>query len=114
MEQEVLNMLKELESIDYTETSFSLAILFKQPSVLNCWDFNLPFKDFVSSLSLKELLIIHLYSKIKEDITVATLNIVNLANLETNDKKQVALQGLIDPVIDEYVIKIVNEVRFVF
>ncbi|CAB5382499.1 unnamed protein product [Rhizophagus irregularis] len=61
-----------------------------------------------NSLSLKELLIIHLYLKIKEDITVATLNIVNLANLETNDKKQVALKGLIDPVIDEYVIKIVN------
>ncbi|CAB5356671.1 unnamed protein product [Rhizophagus irregularis] len=38
----------------------------------------------------------------------STLNIVNLANLETNDKKQVALKGLIDPVIDEYVIKIVN------
>ncbi|CAB4402692.1 unnamed protein product [Rhizophagus irregularis] len=34
---------------------------------------------------------------------------LNLENLETNDKKQVALQGLIDPVIDEYVIKIVNE-----
>ncbi|PKY19154.1 hypothetical protein RhiirB3_523304 [Rhizophagus irregularis] len=77
LEQEVLNMLKELESIDYTETS-----------------------------SIKKI-----YEDIAEENnnqTYSTLNIVNLANLETNDKKQVALKGLIDPVIDEYVIKIVN------
>ncbi|PKC12335.1 hypothetical protein RhiirA5_497021 [Rhizophagus irregularis] len=98
LEQEVLNMLKELESIDYTETS-SIKKIYEDIAEEN---------NNQTSLSLKELLIIHLYLKIKEDITVATLNIVNLANLETNDKKQVALKGLIDPVIDEYVIKIVN------
>ncbi|CAB4485542.1 unnamed protein product [Rhizophagus irregularis] len=57
----------------------------------------------ISNLQDYKRIIIDTWSK-----NYSTLNIVNLANLETNDKKQVALKGLIDPVIDEYVIKIVN------